>query len=303
LQSIKELASCPELIEARAALKKGIMPETLGSGINGSYILRNRKKERIGIFKPREQEAGSKDNPSGYSDFDSEKRFGVTPGEGYLRERLAYLLDKKEHFSSVPMTKIAKIEKYHFSYSSKDDFCGSFQKWIPNAREADECVWGFNAKASEIQKIAILDVRTLNCDRHLGNLLVDSDLKMYPIDHGYTLPGKAKHLRFEWVDFETSKSPFTKESLEYIARLDPKEDARRIRKTMPNVAESTLKRLKVSTFLLQLAAAKGLSPYQIAKLMTKEAHFEKKIWPAVERKSDAQIKALLQAEIEAFRKK
>ena len=43
----------------------------------------------------------------------------------------------------------------------------------------------------EIQKIAILDIRILNCDRNDGNIMVKKEnnkLKLIPIDHGLSFP-------------------------------------------------------------------------------------------------------------------
>ena len=45
----------------------------------------------------------------------------------------------------------------------------------------------------EVQKIAVLDIRLANADRHAGNILVCQDgdhMQLVPIDHGYCLPEK-----------------------------------------------------------------------------------------------------------------
>lgn len=44
----------------------------------------------------------------------------------------------------------------------------------------------------EVHKIAVLDMRLANADRHGGNILIRKDdngqIELIPIDHGYCLP-------------------------------------------------------------------------------------------------------------------
>ncbi|GJP57349.1 hypothetical protein CLOM_g16372, partial [Closterium sp. NIES-68] len=49
--------------------------------------------------------------------------------------------------------------------------------------------------ASEVHKIAVLDMRLANTDRNGANILVQrvdgpSGVKLIPIDHGYCIPDK-----------------------------------------------------------------------------------------------------------------
>lgn len=134
----------------------------------------------------------------------------------------------------------------------------------------------------EIHKMAIIDIRLLNCDRHLANFLVDKDTKkVYPIDHGLVLPGKAHRLRFDWKFLIHSRIPFTKETLDYIKMLNPARDERILRKCGITSVD-VIERMKLSTLLLQIAAERGLTLYEIADLMLKKdasnnQYFEKVI--------------------------
>lgn len=121
--------------------------------------------------------------------------------------------------------------------------------------------------AHEIHKIAIFDIRALNCDRHLGNMLVDKDLRVYPIDHGFAYPGKARQIRYNWICFPQSNVPFSTKDLEYIASLNPDKDVELIRKKYPQYPEEGLFRVKIATMLLQIAARRGFTACQIADLM------------------------------------
>jgi hypothetical protein len=336
VRKIKELASCPELIEAREALKAGKAPQLLSGGISGSYILLGRKGQKLGIFKPREQEPGAAGNPKGFAHLGQKGLFGVTPGTGFLRERVAYLLDKKSHFSGVPLTKITQIESKYFPSKSgvpadKAAFEGSFQKWIADAHPAynDYQIlprWLSSANgdaipSGQIHKIAILDVRTLNCDRHLENFLVDASLqKVFPIDHGYICPGNAESLRFDWINFPQAKVPFSQAALNYIEQLDPEADAELVQGKIPNVSEDMLKRLQIATRLLQIAAKKGLTAYQIADLFMRRKHegllhiinkfvpipsttpsyFEKNIWNEARSKRNVDLKLFLAKEVDLY---
>jgi hypothetical protein len=282
LQKIKELASYPELVESRAAMKQGILPQSLNEGISGSYVLYSRRKEKLGIFKPREQEAGAIDNPKGFAKMSG--LFGVVPGTSYLREKAAYLLDRKDHFCGVPKTQTAVLKSKYFTKSlkTKKNLTGSFQKWIDNSHQAFDdyqilprflsAAKGHLIPKEEIHKIAIFDIRMLNCDRHLKNFLVDKEWNIHPIDHGYILPGNAASIRFDWINFSQAKEPFSEETLRYITRLNPAADIALIKKKIPDISESALKMVEISTLLLQIAAIKGLTAYQIADLMMRRSH-------------------------------
>jgi hypothetical protein len=340
LQSIKELASCPELIEAQAAMQKRIYPKLISEGISGSYIIRDRRSNPIAIFKARDEEPGMAGNPKNFGNlckYDLEYTFGIPAGTSYLRERVAYLLDKKDHFSGVPLTKITQFSSCHFkSHKLGKQFVeGSFQKWIPQSHHAKEDhgffkgLLGGSIPKAEIHKIAVLDIRTLNCDRHLLNFLVNDKLeKAYPIDHGYILPGKADSIRFDWIDFPQAKKKFSEETLSHIANLDVEKDIMLIRKVIPGISQQSLDMFRVSTLLLQIAARNGFTAYHIADLMLGEKHrkglfdainkfipifnqkttasssrFQTEIYPCVRQKSSSQIPSILEAIVLSYKEK
>ncbi len=101
-------------------------------------------------------------------------------GESATREVAAYLLDYKDHFCGVPATTF--IEFYHpdFNFANDSSFNkngekqtkqGSFQVFVKH----DDVVENFGSgifPVKEVHKIAILDLRILNCDRNEMNILV-----------------------------------------------------------------------------------------------------------------------------------
>lgn len=278
LNDLKDLVKRPEVAEAKLALKKGQTPELLSDGVNGSYILKDRNGSPLGIFKPREQEVGCSQNPKHFALMGDlvQKQFGIKPGTSYQRERVAYLLDQ-EGFANVPKTDIARIAKRHFRYYEEGHYTGSFQRFIPGCKHAWDhyqilpsflsSARGHLIPEHEIHKIAILDIRLLNCDRHLQNFLVDDKWNTHPIDHGYTLPSNASSLRFNWMNFSQSKTAFTDEECEYIQSLDVNRDLALIKKKIPSISAEALFRFKIASLLLKKAAERGLTPYQIGELM------------------------------------
>merc|ERR1712146_52178 len=120
---------------------------------------------------------------------------GSIPGEGYLREVGAYLIDRRQgNTAGVPATVIC--ESYHpaYNYSASgtsntnsslttakpgDAFSvkyGSFQQYVHS--DGDISGWGpSNFSIYEVQKIALLDIRILNMDRNDGNILVQKERK------------------------------------------------------------------------------------------------------------------------------
>lgn len=166
-------------------LKLGFSPTLCESGVGGTYFMHDEHNRTIGVFKPQDEEMGCLNNPKGftpksdsYKD-DSAKR-GVLVGEAAYRECAAYLLDH-EHFAGVPATDLVVCNHPCFSSSlplvpSADDNVkiGSFQEYKEHDFDAQDISPSKASKfpVNEVHKIAILDIRLFNTDRHGGNILV-----------------------------------------------------------------------------------------------------------------------------------
>lgn len=98
---------------------------------------------------------------------------------------------------------------------------GSLQKFAA----ACESMSDFSSScftADQVHRIGILDIRLLNMDRNEGNVLIDQNRKMIPIDHGLCLPDRldVTEDNLLWMSFPQAKQEFSPESLEFIASLD-----------------------------------------------------------------------------------
>jgi hypothetical protein len=92
--------------------------------------------------------------------------------------------------------------------------------------------------------------------------------KLIPIDHGYSFPSylDLSEVHFEWFWWKQCDQPFSPAVLDYISKLDPLADAVLLR-NMVGIRDESLLSTIVSSFLLQRAAAQGLTLRQIANLV------------------------------------
>lgn len=163
-------------------LRSGYSPKLCESGVGGTYFMHDEYNRTIGVFKPHDEEMGCLNNPKGFTpktpSFKEEYNVfrGAEAGEAAFRECAAYILDH-EHFSGVPATGLVVCSHPAFSngLSFNDNFkIGSFQEFKEHDFDADDISSGKYQQfpVHEVHKIAILDIRLLNTDRHGGNILV-----------------------------------------------------------------------------------------------------------------------------------
>lgn len=144
----------------------------------GVYFLRNSSGQKCAVFKPNDEEQGMPRNNKGHLGVgDVGLRPHFTPGQGCVREFAAYILDV-DNFCGVPPTALVHFEHPIFNYPSlrgskgvdKYPKFGSLQQFI-NARDTFDDIGGSVLSDFEVQKIALLDLRLLNCDRNSSNIL------------------------------------------------------------------------------------------------------------------------------------
>lgn len=221
------------------------------------------------------------------------KRRGPRPGiEGWL----AYLMK----FGCVPrlgqpsptvsslvrrtvLTNVASFFKAGtLTTLDADATIGSLQEFAEHVNNAEEM--GSSAfPVEDVHRIGVLDIRLLNLDRHLGNILVanapdgsGSKYHLVPIDHGYCLPDfrNISDTNFEWMYFRQAKQPFSQQTLQYIRALDPQRDVLLL-KQLGIRDESVLSNV-IATLLLKQSAERGLSLYHIADMVQRSGFREKK---------------------------
>ena len=228
-----------------------------------------------------------------------------------FREVAAYIIDDK--FARVPETALGKIRiKFNqvslnssSSWSHGYKLC-SLQEYIRHECSSEDM--GFSLyDADDVHRIAILDIRLANQDRHLGNILVcknrpynndvtssssssssasksapieysmekvdltkQSQFKLIPIDHGFCLPHilSLNESTFCWLTWPQAKLPVSTLLKDYVRSLDYNKDVSMLKTQIgESIPESSLMTLQVCTMLLQKGIEKGLSLYDIGTLM------------------------------------
>lgn len=173
--------------EILTAMKMGVRPQAVDpcTCTGGAYFLRNRRHRIAGVFKPADEEPYAPHNPrekyrrpSPTNDDALNKshvgmKRGILVGETAGRECAAYLLDH-DGFAGVPTTAIVSVR--HPRWTDPDsgepyDKIGSLQSYVQHFCSAED-VGHSRFQVDDVHRIAILDMRLLNCDRHPGNILV-----------------------------------------------------------------------------------------------------------------------------------
>ena len=236
-------------------------------------------------------------------------RQGIRPGELCLREVAAFLLDH-DGFSGVPMTTLAEARHPAFhtagahwtlgeggagvgvhslsspipayltgsstspsnvpSHQELVKKVGSFQEYIHAECTMDD-ISPSKISVDEVHKIAILDIRIMNADRNVANIMCqripeDPDtFRLVPIDHGYSLRNKCDVAWFDWcwLDWPQTKQPLSKASRDYVLGLDIEADARLLQERL-NMQGDVLDYFRSSCQVLKAGVRAGLTLYDIA---------------------------------------
>lgn len=260
--------------------------ELCSEGLGGTYFIKDFNGENMFVFKPEDEEPGSVNNPK--KNF-MQIKDGVLPGEGAMRECIAYHLDR-DHFAGVPKTKYVEIENFDNSTQKKK---GALQQFIKNNGNTYD--YGSSIFTVEnVQKIAQLDIRTFNLDRNGENLLVcenDGEYKLVPIDHSYILPTVFNKPWFEWMNWKQVKQPITSEVKKYIEEIDIEKDSLLLQQL--GMTEESITIMKLSTLALKRGASVGWTLYQIANFICtpisktdKRSEFEKLVHHAKQKNSN-----------------
>jgi len=253
-------------------------PELCEDGVNGTYFLKNKHGKRIAVFKPQDEEGNSFHNPKKTSDSDNavmqNLSKGIEPGQAASREVAAYLLDS-QHFFHVPPTQMAAIVHPKFNGQHNDNKLkiGSLQQYVQHDGCAEDIsVALFPAK--EVHRIGVLDILLLNMDRHGGNILfteTEKGFTLIPIDHGFSLPDCFKGLGnawFDWLNWTQAKQPFDEETKSFIENLDIKTYSNVLKSL--GIRDESIKTMKITSALLKIAVARGLTLFDIGSLICRE---------------------------------
>jgi hypothetical protein len=169
-----------------------------GPCTGGVYALQQKTEEggaTLAVFKPEDEETGASDGKVRCGDPNPE-RAGMVVGGGACRERAAYVLDKQSgHFSGVPPTQLACIASKGLGRPRR----GSIQQFCVNDGSVEDRYDLLQrASALQAQRIAILDMRIFNTDRHGGNVLCTEA-------HDVAAPSSNQHLEKVGEDDEVDE--------------------------------------------------------------------------------------------------
>lgn len=232
------------IYEIKKALANGIEPEKIKLASSVVYLMKDLQRRPLAIFK-----------------------MGWHHESDPRKEIAAYLLDH-DNFAMVPPVVSAHFHHPLFGGTKKgschlhmgdeeEGFCIDHKKRV-------------YLSACSVRKIAALDIRVLNADRHFGNFIISKN-HVFPIDHALILPSYREnvHVHFDWLTWDQAKTPFSDEEKRYIEALDPRKDAEMLQKEFA-FSKSIAAMHMASSTLLKVGVKKGLNAYQIGKLVAAE---------------------------------
>jgi len=147
---------------------------------------------------------------------------------------------------------------------------GSFQLFAQHDCTSED-IGPARFPTDQVHRIAALDIRLCNTDRHSGNILVREvagEVALVPIDHGWSLPGDVgTDLTLEWMSWKAAKQPFSEAVRQDILATDPEVVEAMLKKRVPSIRPECLATLYTCTRLLQHGVQAGLTAFHIGQLM------------------------------------
>ena len=175
------------LTEVSTGLKNGAVPMRTDvlDCTGGVYFMRDSAGRKIAVFKPHDEEQGMPNNGKGYDgNGETSLRANFKPGQGCIREVAAYIMDVGD-FTGVPPTTLVHCEHNAFLYPSHAGKVtqpfpklGSLQRFVLSDGTFED-VGSSLISDFEVQKIALFDLRLLNCDRNASNILVSKKRRKF----------------------------------------------------------------------------------------------------------------------------
>ncbi|XP_047960689.1 phosphatidylinositol 4-kinase gamma 4-like isoform X1 [Salvia hispanica] len=272
----------------REGLDQGNYPIRSLEGTGGAYFMLDSSGTKyLSVFKPTDEEPLAENNPRGLplSEDGEGLKKGTRVGEGAVRECAVFLLDHPKSgnrsfsgdvrgFAGVPPTVYVKCLHEGFNHPGGVSVkTGSLQMFMENNGSCEDMGPGA-FPVEEVHKIAVLDMRMANADRHAGNILVskseDGRTVLIPIDHGYCLPYSFEDCTFDWLYWPQARQPFGTDTLEYIRAMDAEMDIALLKFHGWELPNDCARVLRISTMLLKKGSEKGLTPFVIGNLMCRE---------------------------------
>jgi len=252
-------------------------PELCIEGTGGTYFLKNHQNLPVAVFKPSNEEPLCLQNPKRTTSPNDFHFTGFIPGEGAQREIFAYQMDNQ--FAGVPQTHLAEVSHWIFTdntgklgsprLENLKTKRGSIQQFIPDIQcSVDDIGYG-KFSVADVQRIAILDMLLVNCDRNGGNILVRKRTnQLVPIDHAFCLPDYCCLTDLQWFEWITWKQVKQMPLPEVISFINDFDIADATRKAMElGIRKECILTLNLSYMFLKHALKTNLTLCNIAKLM------------------------------------
>ena len=306
---------------ANHGYQEGVKPMLADGAMGGTYFIRDQHNDIMVVCKPGDEEPNSPHNPyqisSHPSGWGAAYKGKILPGFGMYREVAAYVLDSG--FAGVPPTQLARVRSHLLkaeqqplngiyqsqpfnTVDSEYKIC-SVQSFVRSECSAEDMGPGKFFK-DDVQRIAVMDIRLCNLDRHEGNLLVarvnpyqehvsrmdstgnlsgllddklamhpseaDGKFHLIPIDHGYVLP-HVLHMSdpsLAWIHWPQANEPLSDSVRQYVEALDYTHDAELLRRVVgAALPETSLLTLRVCTAYLKKGVAAGLTLKELGQGM------------------------------------
>ncbi|THD28724.1 Phosphatidylinositol 4-kinase type-ii [Fasciola hepatica] len=112
--------------KALHAIEHGVYPERIYQGSSGSYFVKDIDNNKIGVFKPKDEEPYGHLNPKWTKWMHKHccpccfGRSCLVPNQGYISEAGASLVDERLKLNIVPKTKVVRLVSESFNYSAVD---------------------------------------------------------------------------------------------------------------------------------------------------------------------------------------
>lgn len=170
----------------RLGLQRNYVPKKTDvlDSTGGVYFMRGITGNYAGVFKPSDEEQGMISNDKGYAGNGDNGglRSNFKPGQGCIRELAAYIFDV-DNVAGVPPVALVYCQHNSFNYKNVNrgyvstnqsipihPKLGSLQKFVESKETFDD-LGPSKLSDYEVQKIALFDMRILNCDRNAANIL------------------------------------------------------------------------------------------------------------------------------------
>ncbi|NNM42915.1 MAG: hypothetical protein HKM07_01045 [Chlamydiae bacterium] len=288
--------------EIALEVRKQICPQLINQGLGGSYYIKNFRGEKIGVFKPSDEEVYMPHNPRDklpdvhdrFLRKGKRQRVGHIAGTSCYKETLAYDLAGKS--SGIPFTTLITVP-FPVAKGSRSMMLktGSFQQFMPGVSFHELKISDITSiPTTEVQKQAAFDLAFGNSDRNYGNGLYDKRKgELHSIDQGLILLDSLNwnnpvHDIFAethgcWMVFSQAKESIDAEIKNWIHDLNEGEIEQKIRATFvsmltlenpPPKMEELQKYVdgivvanKTQILFLKKAVEKGFTLYEIGEMV------------------------------------